>query len=370
MKARSLASVLAVLIIAALVAGGCASKSTTGDQKAAATAKQADAIKWKVQGFTPAGTLFYDWGKNFCDTVNKLSGGRMVLEYYPPGAIVPPMEALNAVRDGILDVNYGYSGMWIGQFLAAPLFCSTPGGFGPQDFLMWMEYGGGKELHREMYTNYNVEPIIAGAIGMEIFMWSNKPFKTVEDMKGAKLRMMPLMGEVLKDKGLSIAFLPAGEILPSLDRKVLDAAEYSIPAFDKTLGFQDVCKYYHYPGIHQPTGATELLINKKKWDQLPDDLKDVVRYAAKIGIIDTWLQGEYLNIKALEEFEKKGAQRVVMDSASVDQMIQWADEWMDRKSKENAFLGKVRASQKEFSKKWYPYKRDTTLPPPKWAMQN
>lgn len=355
-------------LLVVLALSGCAAKATN-EQKTTAAKQPGEVIKWKVQGFTPAGTLFYDWGKRFCEIVNELSGGRLVLEYYPPGAIVPPLEALNAVRDGILDANYGYSGQWIGQSLAAPLFCSTPGGFGSLDYLMWMEYGGGKELQKELYAKFNAEPILAGTVGMEIFMWSNKPLRTIEDMKGVKLRMMPLMGEILKDHGLSVAFIPAAEIIPSLDRKVIDAAEYSIPAFDLTLGFHNVCKYYHYPGIHQPTGNVELLVNKKKWEQLPDDLKAIVKYAGKIGIIETWLEGEYLNIKALEEFEKKGAQRVVMEKAAVEEMIKWADEWMDKKAQEDPFFAKVRASQKEFSKKWYPYKEFNTLPAPKWTRQ-
>lgn len=371
MKKKKALCLLMVLIIFSFTLSGCGSApaSQTTEPNTGTTADPAEVITWKVQGFTPSGTLFYQWGEDLSNLITELSGGRLVIEYYPPGAIVPPFEALAAVRDGILDANYGYPGMWSGHNAASPLFNSVPGGFVAQDQMMWMFEGGGLELWQEMMDPFNVKVVPAGLIGMEIFMWSDKPLRTISDMKGAKLRMMPLMGEVLNANGLSVAFLPGGEIIPSLERKVIDAAEYSVPAFDITLGFQDVAKYYHYPGIHQPASFTELLINKEKWDALPDDLKDIVQYAAKICMMNTWMSSEAENVKTLEKFESMGLEQVVMEKEAVEEMMGWATEWMEAKSKEDAFFAKVRASQIEFSEWWYPYKDATSLPIPAWALE-
>ncbi len=348
---------------------GCGQKPA--EQPAAGTpaAPRAEVITWKVQGFTPPGTLFQDWLDEFAHTVKDMSGGRLVIETYPPGSIVPSFEGLNAIRDGILDAHWGYPGMWIGQNIASPLFNSVPGGFLAQDALMWMFEGGGLELWNEMHSPYNAHVVPCGLIGMEIFMWSDKPFHTVEDMKGNQLRMMPLMGDILSENGLSVAFLPAAEIIPSLERKVLDAAEYSIPAFDITLGFQDVAKYFHYPGIHQPASFLELAINQDKWNALPDDLKRIVEYSAKLSIMHTWVSSEAENIRVLEQFEQMGLEQIVMNQEDVETMMRWADEWMEAKAKEDAFFNKVRQSQIDFSKWWYPYKDATSLPIPEWSLR-
>ncbi len=365
-------SVCLLLVISLVLLGlaGCGQKTPQQPaQGDSSPVPKAEVIRWKIQGFTPPGTLFQDWLEDFAEIVKDVSQGRLVLEVFPPGAIAPSFEALNAIRDGILDAHWGYPGMWIGQNIAAPLFNSVPGGFLVQDALMWMKHGGGLELWNEMHAPYNAKVLTAGLIGMEIFMWANEPLRTIDNMKGKKLRMMPIMGDILNANGLSVAFIPAAEIIPSLERKVLDAAEYSIPAFDITLGFQDVAKYYHYPGIHQPASFLELVINKDKWNALPDDLKRAVEYACDISLLRIMTSNEAQNIETLKKFEQMGIKQVVMEQEDVETMVRWAEEWMENKAKENPFFAKVRKSQIDFAKWWYPYKEATSLPIPKWALQ-
>ncbi len=370
MKSKIIA--IALLFLFAITLFGCAQaeQTTTDNDNTTAQAEPKEVITWKVQGFTPAGTLYDDWGKHLANLITELSGGRLVIEWYPSGAIVPAFEAPAAVRDGILDAEFGYSGIWAGIKFAAPLFTATPGLFSDaRDMLMWLWHGGGMELWSEMVADYNVVVFPAGLIDSEIFMWSNEPLRTLEDLKGKKLRMMPLMGKILEEKGYSVVFLPGGEIIPSLERGVIDAAEYSIPAFDITLGFQDVAKYYHFPAIHQPSGVQEFVINKDKWNALPDDLKRIVEYATQINLLYTWTQQGALNIKALEEFEKMGLEKVVMEEEAVKEMMRWIDEWFAEKSKEDPFLARVRESQIEFAKWWFPYKQSMMLPYPDWALE-
>lgn len=321
-------------------------------------------ITWKVQGFVPAGMLYHDHLLHLAQTVKELSGGRLVFDVHPVGAIVPPFEGLKAASDGVLDANYSYSALWMGKIPTAALFTSVPGGFETFDFLMWMEYGGGKELYQEMYDRYgyNVKVFLTGAMSMQIYQWSKKPLRNLKDMKGVKMRMMPLMGDVLKARGFSVAFLPSAEILPALERGVIDAAEFATPAYDFTAGYHKVCKYYTYPGIHQPAALYELLVNKKSYDALPDDLKLILERATSHEVMWTWKNEEYLSIKALDEFKKNGNVLVMMDDETVKTKIKWAREYLDEQGKKDAFFGKVWESMKAWENKWYPYVRMNRTP--------
>jgi len=219
-------------------------------------------------------------------------------------------------------------------------------------------------LWQEMYDRYkfNVKIIQAGTISMEILMWAKKPLRTVDDFRGIKLRMMPLMGHVLQAKGMSVVFLPAAEILPALERGVIDAAEYSVPIFDLKAGYGDVCKYYHYPGFHQPTGQVELVVNNEAWKKLPDDLKLIVEKVCQLHVLDSWIYGDDQNIKALAEFEKKGNIRVVLDPKTVDTFTTWAWEYLDAQAAKDAFFKKVWDSQKAWMNRWYPYVHAIRMP--------
>lgn len=354
MKKKLLMFSLAVVVIASLVCFGCA------PEEAPPTAPPAEeeVIHWKVQDFVPAGLIFYEYLERLAADVEELSGGRLIFDLYPAGALYPPFEGIVAASDGTVDADCGYFAEFVGKIPCAPLFCSIPGGFDAWDMAEWMYYGGGTELQQEIIDNhgYNVKVIPCGIISMEIFMWADKPLRKVEDFEGVKMRMMPLMGDILSAHGFSVAFVPGGEILPDLERGVLDAAEYSIPAFDCTAGYHEVRKYYHMPGLHQPTGVVQLYINKDSWNALPDDLKAVVEHASYENILDSWLYGDSENIKALETFKAHGNELVVMDPETVATFTKWAEDYMDEMAAKDPEFAKVRESQKAFAAKWYPYK--------------
>ena len=321
-------------------------------------------IKWKVQGFVPAGMLFHETLERLAARVEKATGGKLVFEVYPAGALVPPFEGVKAVSDGVYQANFGYSAQWVGKIPVAPLFTAAPGGFNALGMQMWLDQGGGAELFQEMYDKYgfNIKVLIAAPISMENFMWAKKPLKTVDDFKGLKMRMMPLMGDVLQKHGMSVIFVPGGEIMPNLQRGVLDAAEYSIPAFDKTLGIWEVCKYVMLPGIHQPASQLELLVNKKAYEALPDDVKRGLEAAVAESRLAEWLWMDKKNMESMDFFKEKGITFVQMDPETVKTFVQWAHEYLDELSAKDEFFAKVWNSQKEFGKKWYPFHNLYTLP--------
>ena len=321
-------------------------------------------IKWKVQGFVPAGMLYHEALERLAAKVEEASGGRLVFEVHPAGSLVPPFEGIKAVSDGVYQANYGYSAQWVGKIPVAPLFSAAPGGFNAFGMQMWLNEGGGAELWQEVYdeAGFNVKILIAAPIAMENFMWAKKPIRKIEDFKGLKMRMMPLMGDVLQKHGMSVIFVPGGEIMPNLNRGVLDAAEYSIPAFDKTLGIWEVCKYVMLPGIHQPGTQIELLVNKDAYAKLPDDLKQALNNAVARSRLEEWTWMEQKSIEAVEFFKEKGIEFVTMDPETVDTLVKWAHEYLDERSASDPTFAKVWNSQKEFGKKWYPYHKLYTLP--------
>lgn len=325
---------------------------------------QEKVVKWKVQGFVPAGMLYHETLERLAAEVKKATNGRLVFEIHPAGALVPPFEGLKAVSDGVYQANFGYSAQWVGQIPMAPLFTAAPGGFNVVGMQMWLNHGGGKELWQEMYDKYkfNVKVIPCAPIAMENFMWGKKPMKKIEDFKGVKMRMMPLMGDVLAKHGMSVLFVPAGEIMPNLQRGVLDTAEYSIPAFDKTLGIWEVCKYVMLPGIHQPCSQLELVINKKAYEALPDDLKQTLQAGIDASRLNEWLWMEQKNIEAVKFFKEKGITTVMLEPETIKTFIKWAHDYLDELAKKDPFFDKVWTSQKNFGQLWYPYENSYTLP--------
>jgi len=345
------------IFMALLIAGALVSFCSVGMAKD-------KVIKWKVQGFVPAGILYHDNLVMLAKEVEKTTQGRLVFEVFPGGALVPPFEGLKAVSDGVYQANYGYSAQWVGKILTAPLFTAAPGGLNVIDMMAWQDQGGGYQLWQEMYDKhgYNVKVLMAGPIGMENFMWSKKPLRKLEDFKGIKMRMMPLMGDVLQKHGMSVVFMPAGEIMPNLQRNVIDAAEYSIPAFDKTLGIWEICKYVMLPGIHQPASGIELLINKKAWEALPDDLKLILEAVVGKFRLENHLWMEMKSLQAMEFFKEKGIEVVIMDPETVKTMTNWAWEYMDELGAKDEFFKKVWESQKAFGKRWWPFYEMFHLP--------
>ena len=321
-------------------------------------------IKWKVQGFVPAGMLYHDTLVRMAEKVKKATGGRLVFEVHPAGALVPPFEGIKAVSQGAYQAQYSYSAMWVGKIPVSPLFTASPGGLNTLGMQMWLNEGGGAELWQEIYDDYgfNVKVLPAAPISMESFMWAKKPIRKLEDFKGLKMRMMPLMGDVLQEHGFSVIFCPGGEIMPNLQRGVLDAAEYSIPAFDKTLGIWEVCKYVMLPGIHQPASQTELIINKEAYAALPEDLKSALKAAVNQSRLDEWLWMERKNIEAVKFLKEKGITWVTMDPETVSTMQKWATEYLNKRASKDKNFAKVWNSIQKFSEQWYPYHKLYSLP--------
>ena len=319
---------------------------------------------FKMQSTWTAGDYHHQNPTKFVEIVEKASAGRIKISLVATGAIVPAFEVLDAVNKGILDMGHAWPGYWFGKHPAATLFGSVAGGpFGMDswDFTGWYHLGGGKELYNELLQNelkMNVVSFATAGETNEPQGWFRKPVKTVKDFKGIKFRAGGMASEVYKALGMTVVILPGGEIVPALQRGVIDAGEFSEPSSDMAMGFQDVAKYYYLPGMHQPTGIMDVLINKSKWDPLPADLKAIIEYAAMAT--QTWWDAaiKLQNSKDLETLVTKHNVKVIETPTEilVEVLKAW-DKVAEKHSKENPFFNKVYQSQKTYAQRIVPYKR-------------
>ncbi|MGB2271611.1 MAG: TRAP transporter substrate-binding protein [Pseudomonadales bacterium] len=246
--------------------------------------------------------------ENFAKLVNRMSNGRLKVKVYAAGEIVPALEVFSAVSNGTAEMGHGAAYYWKGKMPAAPLFTSVPFGLNAQEMNGWLYHGGGLELWRELYAPYNLVPMPAGNTGIQMGGWFNKELNTIADFKGLKMRIPGLGGEVFTRAGGTAVNMPGGEIYTSLQTGVIDAAEWVAPYNDLAFGFNNVAKYYYYPGWHEPGPTIELIINKEAYQTLPDDLVAIVESAART--INQDMLDEYTsrNNAALKMLKEKGVE--------------------------------------------------------------
>src|SRR5690606_30998923 len=223
--------------------------------------------------------------------------------------IVPAMGVFDAVSSGSVEMGHGGSYYWRGKAPAAQFFTTIPFGMNAQEMNAWLHHGGGLELWREVYAPFNVIPFAGGNTGVQMAGWFNREINSVADLRGLKMRIPGLAGEVFNRAGGTSVNIPGGELYTALQTGVIDAAEWVGPENDLAFGFQQIAKYYYYPGWHEPGPSMESVINKTAYDSLPKDLQAIVTYAARAMSQDMLDSYTAHNSRALKELvEKQGVQ--------------------------------------------------------------
>ena len=273
-----------------------------------AAAQAPQTFNWKMTSAYVKGSPFYFDGPgsatDLARRIDVMSGGRLKIQVFGAGELVPAFEGFDAVRAGTVEMNHANSYFWTGKTFAAQYFTAVPFGLNVQGVNGWLYDGGGIDLWNEVYEPFGMVAMPCGNTGVQMTGWFKKEIKTVADLKGLKMRIPGLAGKVYANLGVDVKVLPGGEIFPALERGVIDAAEFVGPFQDRRLGLHKAAKYYYTTGWHEPATVSELLINKAAWQKLPKDLQMVVESAAAACnvISEAWCQKA--NSEAMEDLIK------------------------------------------------------------------
>lgn len=250
---------------------------------APAIAMAGKTIRWKMVTTWPKNFPGLGTGANkLAALIGEMSGGRMKVKVYGAKELVPAFEVFDAVSRGTAEMGHGAAYYWKGKSEAAQFFAAVPFGLNAQEMNGWLYHGGGMALWTKLYERFNLVPAAAGNTGVQMGGWFNKEIKSLADLRGLKMRIPGLGGEVLKRAGGTPVSLPGSELYTSLQSGNIDATEWVGPYNDLAFGLYKVAKYYYYPGWHEPGTTLEALINKQAFEALPADLQSIVLNACKV----------------------------------------------------------------------------------------
>ena len=292
--------------------------------------------------------------EKFAQRVKEISGGGLEIKIYPKNVLVPALAVFDAASSGQIDAFHSGPYYWKGKNPAFSLFSGVPFGFTAEEINSWMLFGGGLEIWREQYAKYNLHPFLGGNTNIQMGGWFRKPIKSLEDMKGLKMRIPGLGGEVFSKMGVNPILLPAGEIYTSLERGVIDATEWVGPALDIKMGFYKVAPYY-YAGWHEPGSILELTFNKYSWSKMAFEHQSMIEVASSEMNANMTSEFHYENIHALKKLKSLNVELLQFPQDVTDAGKKALKEVIEELSGKNRDFENVYASiakHLELSRQW------------------
>jgi TRAP-type mannitol/chloroaromatic compound transport system substrate-binding protein len=322
----------------------------------------------KMQGAWGAKDIFNEMAEEYVKRVNEMAGGRLKIDYLVGGAVVKPFEVMDAVNKGVLDAGHSVPVYWYGKSKVASLFGSGPiTGCDAQQQLAWIYRGGGLELYQETLKNLQLDVVGYFAMPMptQPLGWFKKPVTSAKDLVGLKYRTVGLAADLLQEMGMKVTQLPGGEIVPAMERGVIEAFEFNNPTSDRRFGAQDVCKNYMLGSYHQAMEFFEIIFNRQKHDALSPDLKAVLRYAAEAASASNFWTAMDNYSRDLQELIDKDKVNVLRTPKSIfeAQLKAW-DVITKKLSDEDPMFKKVVESQLAWAKRvaFYYWSNDADYP--------
>ena len=320
-------------------------------------------MRW--QSTWPQKDIFHEFALDFAKKVTEMTGGDLKVEVLPSGAVVPAFQLLDAVSKGTLDGGHGVLAYHYGKQTALALWGSSPAyGMDANTILAWHKYGGGKELLTKIYNalGANVVSFPYGPMPTQPLGWYKKPVTKADDFKGMKFRTVGISIDLFQGMGASVNALPGAEIVPALDRGLIEAAEFNNASSDRALGFQDVSKICMLQSYHQNGEQFEVLFNKTKFDALPDKMKAIISYAADAASADMSWKAIDRYSKDYIELQTKDKVRFYRTPDSVlRKQLEIFDQVEAKKSAENPTFKEVAASQRAFAARAVKWDLDTNV---------
>lgn len=310
----------------------------------------AERIEWR---------MYTAWPRNFpglgvaanrlAESITRMSGGRLRVTVHGAGERVPAMEVFDAVSRGSAQMGHSAAYYWKGKAEATTFFTAMPFGMTAQETNAWLHFGGGMELWRELYAGFNLVPFDAGNTGAQTGGWFRKRIDSLADLRGLRMRIPGIGGEVMARLGVATVNLPGGEIFSALSTGAIDAAEWVGPYNDLAFGFHNAAKYYYVPGWQEPGGALEAIVNKQAWEALPPDLQAVVEAACLADANRMLAEMTARNAEALHQLRTQhNVQVMTFPDEVLRELRKVSDEVIAALVARDAFSAKVWASYKAF----------------------
>ena len=325
---------------------------------------QAGPVTMRWQSTWPAKDIFHEYALDFAKKVNDMTGGELKIEVLPAGAVVPAFQLLDAVSKGTLDGGHGVLVYHYGKQNALALWGSGPAfGMDANMMLAWHKYGGGKELLAKLYSSIgaNVVSFPYGPMPTQPLGWFKKPITKVQDMKGLKFRTVGISIDVFTAMGAAVNALPGGEIVPAMDRGLLDAAEFNNASSDRLLGFPDVSKVCMLQSFHQNAEQFEIMFNKGKFDALPAKMKSIIENAVEAASADmSWKAVHRYSQDYIEMQQKQGVKFYKTPDSVLQAQLEGYDAATAKRS-DNALFREIEESQRKFAERAVRWDLDTNV---------
>jgi TRAP-type mannitol/chloroaromatic compound transport system substrate-binding protein len=339
-------TLLSAAIVLGLAACSEAPKSKNPEVEREAT------VQWKLSSaynstLPQLGTL----ATRLASKLETVSGGDIAITFYEPNALVPALEAFEAISMGALESAWSTPGYWAGKVPALQLYSAVPFGMKSDQYLAWFYFGGGKELFDEIYHQYNIHSVMCGMIAPEASGWFKKEITSIDDLNGLKIRFFGLGGKVLEKMGASTQLLAGGDIFPALELGAIDATEFAQPAIDINLGFYQVAKHYYFPGWHQQSTFFDLMINLDEWKLLNDTQKAQIEATCGDSIRYSIAEGDAMQADAITALKEKGVQIHKWSPEILDALLAAWEEVAEEQSAKNADFKRVHDSFVAFREK-------------------
>jgi len=366
MRHKYLALLVAGMLVGSLLAAACAPDAAPPEEENGAPSEEpeeeeeeeeapsqpeGEVYSWDLQAIWPAGFQSFVACNQALMDMEAASGGRLDITLHPAGAIVPAYEILDAVDTGALDGQVSGISAQFGKFATAMFFDKYPAGPSAYEMYIWLQEGGGMELWQELYDRNDINVTVIGALGAsaaENFGWFNEPITSLDDFDGLKFRTQGTWGDVLTSLGASVVTMPGGEVYESAQRGVIDAFEYSTPAVDLSAGFPEIRNVMMEPGIHAPTAIYDLIVNTDSWNELPADLKALVKMGTTAGSMYVLANTDYLDMIAYQELLDMGIEVHSLPDDVIDEIVVVANEFWDEMAADDPFFAEVLQSQRDF----------------------
>ncbi len=338
--------------------------ATAAATVAAPNVSNAQTVSLRFQSTWPQRDIFHEFCNDYATRVNAISGGRLRLEVLAAGAVVPAFQLQDAVHAGILDGGHGVTAYWFGKNKAYSLFGTPPAyGWDAHNFLAWMNYGGGYDLYNELLTQItrvNVVGFLTGPMPCQPLGWFKRELTQASDLRGLKYRTVGLAADLFNELGSAVTILAGGEIVPALERGLIDGAEFNNPSSDSLLGFADVSKTYMLQSYHQAAEAFEVIFNKTKYDAMSAEQKAILKYAAESASSDMYWKALDRYSKDLAALRARGVNVIKTPDAILKAQLEAWDKVVARLSAENAFFKKVIDSQRAWVQRSVGFERVNT----------